>query len=128
MTRIAPKNQNSKQPEIRQYYFLITGTVMFYPKNVAFGEEGPNVASLPLNAIVKNTHGRITTSGLADAQVALSQALIQKIGEAEPVEIVDVQLGAISKLGHMLPSEFHDLKVQQAPEPSAEDVAPAKVH
>lgn len=128
MTRIAPKNLNGKNQEIRQYYFLITGTVMFYPKNVLFGDEGPNVASLPLNAIIKNTHGRITTSGLADAQVALSQALVQKIGDQEPVEIVDVQLGAISKLGHMLPSEFHDLAVQQAPEPTAEDVAPATVN
>lgn len=128
MTRNAPKDLSSKKPETKRFYFLVCGTVMFYPKDVPIPEGGtPDVASLPVNGILTNESGQLPVSALADAKLTLVQAMQDKIGHQEAVEVVDVQLGNIVKLGHMFPSEFHDLQVQKAPEPTAEDVAPAKV-
>lgn len=127
MTSNAPKDLSSKKPETKRFYFLVSGTVAFYAKNAAPEGVEPEVGSLPLNAVVATDNGQFPTSALANAQVALTQALQDKIGHAQAVEIVDVQLTNICKLGHMLPSEFHDLKAQPTPEPTAEDVAPAKV-
>lgn len=131
MTRTAPKDLSSKKPETKQFYYLVAGNVAFYAKNAPVPEgQTPDIGNLPINAIIKNSTGQISTSGLADAQVALSNGLIQKIGDSEPVEIVDVQLVNICKLGHMTASEFHDLKLQEPPQPgeTMEDHAPAKVH
>lgn len=128
MTRNAPKNLSAKNPELKQFYFLVAGNVAFFAKDAAPAGQEPDVGTLPLNAIVKNSHGQFPASSLADAQIALSQALQDKIGHEVSVQIVDVQLTNICKLGHMLPSEFHDLQVVEAPqELTQEDVAPAKV-
>lgn len=114
---IPARLQNTQATETKKYYFLAAGTVFFFP--VGKPEE---VGSLQLNGVFANTSGQIPVSGLADAQRVLQQQAAERMHKSGlTIEIVDVQLIGITKLGHMLPSEFHDL---DAP---AQDVAPAKV-
>lgn len=106
--------------EAKKFYFLAAGTVFFFP--VGKPEE---VGSLQLNGVFANSSGQIPVSGIADAQRVLQQQAADRMHKSGlTIEIVDVQLTSITKLGHMTPSEFHDLDAPKAPA----DVAPAKVN
>lgn len=118
MNRLVPKNLSAKNPERKAFYFLVAGNVFFYPKDTP---EEPG--SLPLNCIVSNESGQFPVSMLSNAQRGLSQALIDKVGPEANLVVADVQITNVCKLGHMLPSEFHDIGGQLA----IDDVAPAKV-
>lgn len=118
MTRTVPRNLSAKNPEVKQFYWLVAGTVHFTVKD---NPEEP--MSLPVNAIMTTDTGVVPVSALARANQGLAQAALDKVGHDKGMTVYDVQPLAFSKLGHMLPSEFHDLKE----EPTAEDVAPAKV-
>lgn len=123
MTRTAPKDLSSKKPETKEHYFLVAGTVFF-----TTADEPEEPVSLPMNGIIRNAHGRLSAGELGKAQQALAQACANKLGPQVQMNLVDVQLQNICKLGQMLPSEFHDVQFQAAPEQTMEDVAPAKVN
>jgi len=110
---------NNKQPERKTYYFLVAGTVFFVT-----GENPEEPVSLPMNAIITSETGQLPVSKLGEAQRGLAQACADKLGPTVEMHLADVQVVNISKLGHMTPSEFYDLKTQPD-EP--EDTAPAKV-
>lgn len=122
MTRTAPKDLSTRKPETKEYYYLVAGTVFF-----TTGENPEEPVSLPMNGIIRNSHGRLSTSQLGAAQNCLAQACADKLGPQVQMNLIDVQLQNICKLGHMLPSEFHDVQFQAAPAVTMEDVAPAKV-
>lgn len=118
----APRNLSSKQPEMKEYYFHVSGTVFF-----CTAENPTEPVSLPVNGIFTNATGQIPVSSLARAQQALSQACADKLGPAVQITIYDIQTLAISKLGHMTASEFHDVVSTETQGLIEEDVAPAKV-
>ncbi len=94
----------------KRYYFLATGYVYFHPQG-----KPEAVESTFLNSVFANDTGVVSASDLGNAQRGLMQNL-QNRAEG-PVEVVDVQFAAINHLGHMLPSEFHNIP---APAPAAE--------
>lgn len=118
MTRTVPRNLSAKNPEVKQFYWLVAGTVFFTVKD---DPETPH--SLPVNAIMTTDTGVVPVSALSRANQGLAQSALDKVGHEAGMQIHDVQPIAFSKLGHMLPSEFHDVQEQR----TAEDVAPAKV-
>lgn len=124
MSSNAPKNLSAKNPETKKYYFLVAGNVFFAPQ----GKGPEEIGTLSTNAIISTDNGQLRASELGDAQRALAQAMQDRIGAENPVDLVDVQVLNICKLGHMLPSEFFNLQPAPAPaEQTMEDVAPAKV-
>ena len=105
--------------EEKKHYFLASGSVFFFPVG-----KPEDVGSVQLNGVFTTNNGTVPVSGIAKAQQTLQQQAADRMGKQDiQIQIVDVQLVSISSLGHMLPSEFHDL---DAPKP-ATDVAPAKV-
>lgn len=116
----APRNLSSKKPELKEHYFNVAGTVFF-----VVDAEPEEPRSISVNAIIKNSTGQLPVSMLAKAQQGLSQGCADKLGPAVKITIHDVQILAISKLGHMTPSEFHDIGGKPGEE--EEDYAPAKV-
>lgn len=118
MTRTVPRNLSAKKPEVKQFYWLVAGTVHFTVK-----EDPEKPLSIPVNAIMTTDTGVVPVSALSRANQGLAQAALDKVGPDAGMEIYDVQPIAFSKLGHMLPSEFHDVQEQR----TEEDVAPAKV-
>lgn len=117
----APRNLSSKKPELKEHYFLVAGTVFF---TTADAPEEP--ASIPVNAIVKNDTGQLPVSMLSKANQGLSQGCADKLGPQVSITIHDVQVLNFTKLGHMTPSEFHDIGGLPGEE-TMEDHAPAKV-
>lgn len=100
--------QNGKKvlPSDKKYYFLASGTIFFFPVG-----KPEDVCSMPVNGVFTTQNGTIPVSGIANAQRVLQQQAADRAassGMAE-INIVDVQLISISKLGHMSPEEFHDL-------------------
>ncbi len=118
MTRTVPRNLSAKTPEVKQFYWLVAGNVHFTVKD---SPEEPR--SIPVNAILTTETGVVPVSALSRANQGLAQAALDKVGHDVGMTVYDVQPIAFSKLGHMLPSEFHDL---QEPK-TQDDVAPAKV-
>lgn len=111
--KAVPSRLQTPVTEAKKYYFLAAGSVFFFP--VGKPEE---VGSLQLNGVFTTETGQIPVSGIANAQRVLQQQAADRMAKGGvDISIVDVQLVSISKLGHMLPSEFHDL-----------DAAPAKVN
>lgn len=104
MTRSVPLNQSAKKPDVKLFYHLVAGTVFFTTKD---DPETPH--SLPVNAILTTTHGQITEGVLSRANQGLAQSALDKVGPEAGMQIHDIQPLAFTKLGHMLPSEFHDL-------------------
>lgn len=116
----APRNLSSKNPEMKEYYFHVAGTVFF-----TTADEPEEPRNLPVNAIIKNASGQIPVSMLSKAQSALSQSCADKLGPQVGITIHDVQILALSKMGHMTPSEFHDIGGKPGEE--EDDHAPATV-
>lgn len=116
----APRNLSSKNPETKEYYFHVAGTVFF-----ATADEPEEPKNIPVNAIIKNSTGQIPVSMLSKAQASLSQSCADKLGPQANITIYDVQILAMSKMGHMTPSEFHDIGGKPGEE--EEDFAPATV-
>lgn len=117
----APRNLSSKNQELKEYYFLVAGTVFFM---TADDPEEPK--SLPVNGIITNSTGQLPVSMLSKAQTALSQACADKLGPQVSITIYDIQTLAFTKLGHMTPSEFHDIG-GKPDEEVEEDHSPATV-
>lgn len=90
------------QQDEPKFYFLATGYVFFHPQGK------PEAAdSAFLNGVLANTTGTISASDLLNGQRVLMQTL-QSRAEG-PVEVIGVEFTAISPLGHMKPSEFHNI-------------------
>lgn len=112
-----PSRLQTSTPEEKKHYFLASGTVFFFPVG-----KPEDVGSLKLNGVFTTACGRVPVSGIANAQRVLQQQASDRMRKSGmSIEIVDVQLTCISKLGHMLPTEFHDLEapaVQASPAPT----------
>lgn len=103
----------------KKHYFLAAGVVFFFPVG-----KPEDVGSLQLNGVFTTASGQIPVSGIAAAQRVLQQQAADRMAKSgTDIQIVDVQLTGITVLGHMLPSEFHDIDA-----PAKDDVAPAKVN
>jgi len=117
----APRNLSSKNPEMKEYYYLVPGIVFF---TTSADPEEP--VSLPVNAIVKSDKGFLPVSMLSKAQTALAQSCADKLGPQVQMTVHDVQVTNFVKLGHMTPSEFHDIGGKPGEEVE-EDHSPATV-
>lgn len=107
---IPARLQNTKVTEEKKHYFLASGSVFFFPVG-----KPEDVGSLQLNGVFTTATGQIPVSGIAAAQRVLQQQASDRMAKSGTnIEIVDVQLLGIVKLGHMLPSEFHDLETPPA--------------
>ena len=89
--------------EGKQYYFLAVGTVYMHEV-----DKPEDVVAVSVDGVFANKTGLVATSSLADAQRVLQQRASDKTGGAN-LSIVDVLIQNIVKLGHMTPTEFHDL-------------------
>lgn len=101
---------NKAMPEVedKKHYFLASGVVVFTVNSAEAAEE---VNSAQVNGVFTTASGMVPVSGLANAQRVLQQQVADRAAkQGLPIaQILDVQITAISTLGYMAPSEFHDL-------------------
>lgn len=83
----------------KQYYFLVTGTVMFATTE---GETG----QVMINAIVTNKDRLFPSRLIGKAQQAIQLHFFKKINDAT-VTVLDVPIQNIVNLGLMTEAEFH---------------------
>ena len=91
---------------MKKHFLMFAGEVVFRNKK----NEDASISSIRINAVVPVDNENIVLSDIGKGQVALQNQFANRIGEEgmASIEIVDVVVYSISKLGHMTMEEFDD--------------------
>lgn len=97
-------NRIDPAPVERQNYYLISGEIVFQPKD-APEDALPN--AIRINGVVVSSDGRFAVPQIGRAQQTLQMNFFARMGEENKPEILDVVILGIIPLGSFTAEEFN---------------------